>query len=762
MGLPNDLQQLLEQLLELKYQEYYNSVKEFTLETATDSLSAEGYEVGKCLVSFFDALYTLKLKYCLHKEVDAKPLGKISGSTNRNERFDHYLKILTNYKPEVTNLKYSQLKQDVQDLKTFKTLGTAANDLSQKLDQYSLQKRNTLEPENGFSTTESYCGELWELSNYIDGLEIRSKTKLSKKLAFFDALKSITNTNYKNPFPKSDLQKRKDMRLFLRNLSQIMKEYNPQNPGLLALQQVVEIESLSKIKAGFYPDWKRNFDSKVKACIFQGGSESFYSLLYSLDPQVHLLFFNDNLFDEQKDPFAQAFAFLFEAKDATGSDYMVFDTFHCNSEFGNLELKRGSIYDFVFEAVLRFFLFKYSLNPKAQFVINSNQFDYAENGKSKGSVVLLQYLAKNLGLSFKSSIENVRGQEWDTLTLNTEESDTKLLSKDSSGLDAILKSSEDKRIVEFNGEISSFLSHSFGRYLIEGTSIGSGRGVVRGIYWSQHQVKDYLQKKYHGTKIKARFLKMVKSRAVLTGSLALLMGIFPFVPIKKGAQLDSNTSYSDVASVIKESCGDYFISKKPPFCSKNFSNFSLVVDDNPDLSCQTNLWNFIRPEKAKLKMGSQQYQMLNLDNCQNLINNLAYSFMVDQSRDPSFGVSVVLNHNLNDPSYPEGYRFEVILKPTTEHDWTITSIMWNSGKRDFQQPTLFKYDPEKRYRLKLTLGGSSNLARLSLKQINEKDPASSRTGLETTLHLQNKHALNIYRSLFQKFFPNLVNSSPGQ
>jgi len=93
---------------------------------------------------------------------------------------------------------------------------------------------------------------------------------------------------------------------------------------------------------GINSDWRDNTLTRINPCCIydyrsgdglksKKGNKACFSLLYSLDPAVHQLFFN------VKDSEAQAVAILFEAEDAQDKPYLILEGVVANSEFLKLD-----------------------------------------------------------------------------------------------------------------------------------------------------------------------------------------------------------------------------------------------------------------------------------------------------------------------------------------------------------------------------------------------------------------------------------------
>ena len=91
------------------------------------------------------------------------------------------------------------------------------------------------------------------------------------------------------------------------------------------------------LTAEFNNNWKKNYENNIDVCIFKSKKRSSVSLLYALDPDTNLLFFNINKSKiENKIP-AQAALIFFNAEDSIGKQYVVLEGVLMNEEFERIE-----------------------------------------------------------------------------------------------------------------------------------------------------------------------------------------------------------------------------------------------------------------------------------------------------------------------------------------------------------------------------------------------------------------------------------------
>ena len=164
------------------------------------------------------------------------------------------------------------------------------------------------------------------------------------------------------------------------------------------------MDRTAQLEVDFNSDWQNNYSTHIPICIFEKGKIPHVSLLYSLDPGTHLLFFNSL---DQTNP-AQAAAILFDVEDAPGKSYLLLEGVVTNAEFEKIKMVnrtaqicpklplplRKPHYDLILDTVK-----EYAASRKREVIVNMNEVTSLEE---RGPHEFSRYLTQLFSQEFLS------------------------------------------------------------------------------------------------------------------------------------------------------------------------------------------------------------------------------------------------------------------------------------------------------------------------------------------------------------------------
>lgn len=298
-----------------------------------------------------------------------------------------------------------------------------------------------------------------------------------------------------------------------------------------------KLSSYKSMKAGFAKTWQENHQRSIDACIYEGGSQSAASLLYSLDDAVHQLFVEPYPKDspgntlkpemaailieaegrklpegeEKKPSAAEGKTKALTKNEPENKTYLMVDGVLGNwLDFVRPKEKSESLNEYMYSSIIKFAYEKYIKEGKT---INLF-FNGSHACQQREPLEFVKYVAQRLGKSYYFNFDKKEGRY--SVVRQEKSCSTYWMKKKGSNLEARIE------------EISKRDGMRGGRYLREhyfhswheqnGTAFGKPEGNVWGFELSAEEIKKEYEKFF--------LLKKNEKRSFLHGEWHSHMGAF--------------------------------------------------------------------------------------------------------------------------------------------------------------------------------------------------------------------------------------------
>ena len=246
------------------------------------------------------------------------------------------------YKPGFDQISFFENNvQLLTDLANF----TAFYDDLLRFDKVSLNK----EQQCFFSSLDKFYHNRNQFLNIKNKFDVLDQKEISNSVFEINSFLRETRRFFNTSKECMDYKFKK-----IKNLRE--NHFNLLNSSLLDVVDGLEQDISLQIRPSFKNTLEENYDPNIFSCIFKDSTNSLASLLYSIDPSVHLLFFNSlvNKSKSKQSNYPEALAILVDVE-SEGKEYLILEGLLANKEFNSLNNFSGeSIYFFVDDQIKKY------------------------------------------------------------------------------------------------------------------------------------------------------------------------------------------------------------------------------------------------------------------------------------------------------------------------------------------------------------------------------------------------------------------------